>query len=273
MGGDWRRVLATMMLPVSIHAPAMGGDPDRARFAPDRARFDPRPREGGDHARRGASVGDVAVSIHAPARGATHDVGVASLQALFRSTPPHGGRRREMRGITMRVSIHAPAWRATIARAWPRRAVFRSTPPHGGRRSVRLGLRLGCLVSIHAPAWRATAGRRPRSGAHRRFDPRPRDGGRRWELRDALRLPRFRSTPPRGGRHGSPSMDAARASFRSTPPRGGRPRIVVRPAACRVSIHAPARGATSSASATRSGRLCFDPRPREGGDAQRVTGT
>ena len=41
-------------------------------------------------------------------------------------------------------------------------------------------------------------------------------------------------------------------------------------AALRVSIHAPAKGATPSVMAERSKRDCFDPRPREGGDGAGV---
>ena len=55
--------------------------------------------------------------------------------------------------------------------------------------------------------------------------------------------------------------------FQSTPPRRGRLARVER-AKCHecVSIHAPAKGATSSPAPSPSGSRSFNPRPREGGD-------
>ena len=56
------------------------------------------------------------------------------------------------------------------------------------------------------------------------------------------------------------------AIFQSTPPRGGRPgRCGLDDAAHRISIHAPAWGATESRCSI-SGRTYFNPRPRVGGD-------
>src|SRR5947199_202445 len=55
--------------------------------------------------------------------------------------------------------------------------------------------------------------------------------------------------------------------FQSTPPRGGRPPDRERSALLdRVSIHAPARGATFRARRPRHCQVCFNPRPRAGGD-------
>ena len=120
---------------------------------------------------------------------------------VFQSTPPHGGRPwRQSTGSPSRrfnprprmggdssprstatstcVSIHAPAWGATMAiREDHDITAFQSTPPHGGRRNRQRGKTpLGCFnprprmggdgkeaqiwmaieVSIHAPAWGAT---------------------------------------------------------------------------------------------------------------------
>ena len=56
-----------------------------------------------------------------------------------------------------RVSIHAPAWGATLIlhplylKYW-----FQSTPPRGGRPVAKEGILKGFTVSIHAPAWGAT---------------------------------------------------------------------------------------------------------------------
>ena len=57
--------------------------------------------------------------------------------------------------------------------------------------------------------------------------------------------------------------------FRSTPPRGRRHSALGKPLQNgRVSIHAPAREATRRAPMIAPRLWCFDPRPREGGDAE-----
>jgi len=144
---------------------------------------------------------------------------------------------------------------------------FQSTPPRGGRRQRIGDTRNAGLVSIHAPARGATWTREmleqalvrvsihaPARGAtsvslatHRgrptRFNPRPRAGG---DDADRCRPPRptgFNPRPRAGG-------DAD-----GCPPHHGK----------RVSIHAPARGATVEPHPElRIGR--FNPRPRAGGD-------
>jgi len=55
--------------------------------------------------------------------------------------------------------------------------------------------------------------------------------------------------------------------FQSTPPREGRPGVVrVEIQGQRVSIHAPARGATRETLFAPGPLLCFNPRPRARGD-------
>ena len=121
-------------------------------------------------------------------------------------------------------------------------------------------------ISIHAPA---------RGGDHRppcvyqephHFNPRPREGGRRFYLKQKSQPPRFQSTPPRGGatvavdggvqvilisihapaRGGdtAASMHFVKySSFQSTPPRGGATHLAeILPHLPGISIHAPARG-------------------------------
>ena len=204
------------MSPVSIHAPAWRAT-RRSQARVIARRFRSTPPHGGR-----------LVSGTPPA-----SIGV------FRSTPPHGGRRlTAVRRDRARVSIHAPAWRATCN--WPSDAgsLFRSTPPHGGRHRVP-DTGGTVMVSIHAPAW----GRPPAPSGpsrHARFDPRPRmegDDGRRAGRRHAG----FRSTPPHGGRQRTPEGGPDREMFRSTPPHGGR--RCAWPAfddVQQVSIHAPA---------------------------------
>ena len=104
-----------------------------AYFSP---RFNPRPRTGGDY--KILFVIDlVYVSIHAPARGATHVARLNIKYPLFQSTPPHGGRQHlpPLRLCSCHVSIHAPARGATLLSSVPL---------------------LPIIVSIHAPARGAT---------------------------------------------------------------------------------------------------------------------
>ena len=77
----------------------------------------------------------------------------------------------------------------------------------------------------------------------------------------------FQSTPPHGGRRRFANFARISAWFQSTPPHGGRPRITwdgMFPGA--VSIHAPARGATTNNMGWHVPGRGFNPRPRTGGD-------
>ena len=59
--------------------------------------------------------------------------------------------------------------------------------------------------------------------------------------------------------------------FQSTPPRGGATAMEDnKPADTWISIHAPARGATSVPRCSRPLLTHFNPRPREGGDQYRL---
>jgi len=103
------------------------------------AGFNPRPCARGDHVHYYGFCGD-AVSIHAPARGATRVRIAIVILCLFQSTPLREGRPEP--GIQSirkpMVSIHAPARGAT------------------GGRTCRYSL---WRVSIHAPARGATSSR------------------------------------------------------------------------------------------------------------------
>ncbi len=105
----------------------------------------------------------------------------------FRSTRPHGARhlRRAVGKRRLNVSIHAPAWGATLeltkrdlerlqvsihAPAWG------ATPPRNTDPARH-------RVSIHAPAWGATGQTDRRYELRSGFDPRARMG-RDWSLRD-----------------------------------------------------------------------------------------
>ena len=164
----------------------------------------------------------------------THPRGVRPLLLMIRSSDTSFNPRTRVgcdcflriQTTYMLVSIHAPAWGATVAKTsilvgemafqsthprgvrrsagwskYPTRQ-FQSTHPRGVRRLRGSFLVVFSQVSIHAPAWGATSGENMASSTSSEFQ----------------------STHPRGVRQGHPD----------------RPRR-----AARVSIHAPAWGATS----------------------------
>jgi len=76
----------------------------------------------------------------------------------------------------------------------------------------------------------------------------------------------FQSTPPRGGRLRGRVPARRGLGFQSTPPRGGRHRGPPTSQPVKVSIHAPARGATDLSGGSGAAARRFNPRPRAGGD-------
>ncbi len=136
--------------------PPHGGRPSRAGCANPRAGFDPRPRMGGDP------------------RGAFSGAG----GACFDPRPRMGGDRGNGGSHhAARVSIHAPAWGATLwLRTTMMSRLFRSTPPHGGRRPALKWISSSCCFDPR-PRMGGDARGRPVDQTVRRFDPRPRMGG------------------------------------------------------------------------------------------------
>ena len=120
--------------------------------------FDPRARMGRDLLEL-LHDGRHAVSIHAPAWGATFWSFCTMGDMRFRSTRPHGARldKTTFFADTLDVSIHAPAWGAT--RGFPH--VLKSmnvsihAPAWGATFTDEAFMGL-TVVSIHAPAWGAT---------------------------------------------------------------------------------------------------------------------
>ena len=219
--------------------------------------FNPRARAGRDRRRHVDILDSVeAVSIHAPARGATqpcraHSPADASCfnpraragrdparpaenatRAMFQSTRPRGARRYraiEHDAHGARVSIHAPA--------------------RGATRSMRLMQDAQTLVSIHAPARGATS----RSACLcvtgvACFNPRARAG------RD------ISSQTIADVSDGSVSIHAPARGATACESFGLHRRW-------RVSIHAPARGATTYRDTATICEACFNPRARAGRDA------
>ena len=278
-GGDAAGWCAVQHVVVSIHAPARGATPD---CVPQR-----QPAAG--------------VSIHAPARGATRSAGCRAAtggacfnprprtggdsfsrlpsshrRCLFQSTPPHGGdtRGRITHQRLLIVSIHAPhggrpAGRSRARRWW---RLFQSTPRTGGDTPVPAATPPEPVgVSIHAPARGATA---LMGGilSPQLFQSTPPHGGRPFDVPNATILHPFNPRPRTGG--DNPIVSAVQPGgigFNPRPRTGGDADRIRASDRVVVSIHAPARGATSwSGSPALPGAASFNPRPRTGGDS-RVT--
>ncbi len=207
--------------------PPRGGRPRSNEPRQPVASFNPRPRVGGDTC-DAEQLFHQCVSIHAPAWGAT--VGVVEDV------------------VVKGVSIHAPAWGATMrtgrTRLLPR---FQSTPPRGGRLG-RNGPTMSYCVSIHAPAWGATTTSTP-PFMQDPFQSTPPRGGRLIAGVGRSGGNAFQSTPPRGGRPGWYSAWAACSRFNPRPRVGGDTSSARPSGLNRVSIHAPAWGATITVAA------------------------
>ena len=122
------------------------------------------------------------------------------------------------------VSIHAPAWGATVADDIDR---------------------VVQKVSIHAPAWGATQSRQGCYPIYPSFNPRARVGRDAHATKFIESLEEFQSTRPRGARLKSGDALEILEQFQSTRPRGARPIADKYTSALSiVSIHAPAWGAT-----------------------------
>ena len=170
------------LLVVSIHAPAWGATLGGENRFHDYTSFNPRARVGRDAAPESPPLTMSKFQSTRPRGARPETLSWSSyLSQSFQSTRPRGARHtlyaRET--TTSLVSIHAPAWGATIAHsqdiavvdvsihapAWGATAarvigveapLFQSTRPRGARQLQREILSDWDIVSIHAPAWGAT---------------------------------------------------------------------------------------------------------------------
>ena len=202
-----------------------------------------------------------------------NNIFLSPLCYRFQSTLPRGERqrRKEDKDPFAGISIHAPARGATRSKPnfYPDHKKFQSTLPRGERQKPNVREYLRHLISIHAPARGATSNRRmqcfsvsisihaPARGAtketirrpraHGDFNPRSREGsdGGRWMKRD-IRF-QFQSTLPRGERQEQDRKYLDRIIISIHAPARGATTIrfffIELPP---ISIHAPARGATRS---------------------------
>ena len=161
-------------------------------------------------------------------RGVRHHLGVALEQAAagFQSTHPRGVRLHQGRFLAdgSNVSIHAPAWGATMS---------------------KLENDMAYRVSIHAPAWGATPDRACRWPNSRFQSTHPRGVRRSKLLKKVLWNMGFQSTHPRGvRRQGTPQLHAPHSVSIHAPAWGATRRHFRAGPGGKVSIHAPAWGAT-----------------------------
>ena len=159
---------------------------------------------------------------------------------IFQSTLPHGERLtgKGVGSITISISIHAPAWRATL---------------HHGH-----GLH-GNQISIHAPAWGATKNRNPSNRKKKYFNPRPPHGERPALYISGERREQFQSTPPAWGATiiGQSILHYMRISIHA--PRMGSDSVfdIRRSITFNISIHAPRMGSDNRGRASKSTRACI----------------
>ena len=150
-----------------------------------------------------------------------------------------------LRDMFVGVSIHAPAWGATLAvsRTTPLPR-FQSTHPHGVRLRVAHNCAACIFVSIHAPAWGATCATSHNSG-YSVFQSTHPHGVRHFIGYGSRYLPWFQSTHPHGVRRYLQLLEVDVELFQSTHPHGVRlQQLQQQRYDKRVSIHAPAWGAT-----------------------------
>ena len=191
---------------VSIHAPARGATPWPSPPRPRRRRFNSRAREGRDTAMRQTCVLSTVFQFTRPRGARRLRRQIAAKPRQFQFTRPRGARRRRKDWISRM------------------RLVSIHAPARGATEAPNMILD-GWFVSIHAPARGATSFSRTSSMCPGVFQfTRPR-GARRRRSGASSSAPRFNSRA-REGR----DLDA--------PPRPVRQR--------HVSIHAPARGATTA---------------------------
>ena len=123
----------------------------------------------------------ISISIHAPARGATHEYNTLTNAGLFQSTLPRGERLYKI--LSNKLFIQ-----------------FQSTLPRGERPVLKHLRRYPNLISIHAPARGATKIAINSVTGLYDFNPRSREGSDVFERSQFTILHLFQSTLPRGER-------------------------------------------------------------------------
>ena len=168
-------------------------------------RFQSTPPHGRRRVKRSTVLDNLAVSIHASAREATHAVPCPGPR-FERFNPRlrtggdlkanYGGFCAQCFNPRLRTGGDVAVYGNEILSVQ-----FQSTPPHGRRPSVFYGLNPAEYgVSIHASAREATVGLCHNRQRHYCFNPRLRTGGDHGPFVPMLLLRLFQSTPPHGRR-------------------------------------------------------------------------
>ncbi len=122
---------------------------------------------------------------------------------------------------------------------------FQSTLPRRERLHPRITILSPWNISIHAPAKGATNSRRRFKRFNFDFNPRSREGSDGSYLFYSILFYIFQSTLPRRERHRCECVIDTLQKFQSTLPRRERQTVYsLKRQAYRISIHAPAKGAT-----------------------------
>ena len=226
----------------------VGRDSPRAPLQGIGSRFNPRARVGRDDIGRVCGQVELQFQSTRPRGARRPESRTTPAWQRFQSTRPRGARRGRY-GVPERggVSIHAPAWGATFERMPGKLAEeFQSTRPRGARLGKHTPLASSYLFQSTRPR-----GARPAPdggpGSSSGFNPRARVGRDTPITAPVASRMGFQSTRPRGARRGI-YVDSRR--YKSFNPRARVGRDIPRPALYlrepRVSIHAPAWGATDS---------------------------
>ena len=253
---------------VSIHAPARGATGNLVGLLAAKECFNPRAREGRDIANRAVESREL-VSIHAPARGATKEKHYELNRQDCFNPRAREGRDKSARSLTAAKECFNPRAREgrdLFEGCFCGKKTFQSTRPRGARRRGAAGAAGSKRFNPRAREGRdpavsilkdALAGFNPRAREGRdcdkqrfsfhnfRFNPRAREGRDQRRHLDARHTVRFnpRAREGRDFRHLAGFIIFF--VFQSTRPRGARPiQVKKKPIRQKVSIHAPARGAT-----------------------------
>ena len=166
---------------------------------------------------------------------------------IFQSTLPHGERRASTSdnksGVS--ISIHAPAWGATIDQVHFLALQF---------------------ISIHAPAWGATVRSSRKVLCALNFNPRSRMGSDNNDIQHSVPDSHFNPRSRMGSDHPHDVFQYVSSIFQSTPPHGERPILSLGVINSNDFNPRPRMGSDNSAGGFKLYRLYFNPRPRMGSD-------
>ena len=179
-GGRLSSISVGLALGIFQFTPPRGGRPKTWLPVEKPKNFNSRPRVGGDAARNHFDRSPDAISIHAPAWGATHGCEAIHTHIAISIHAPAWGATwmQSPAAESSAISIHAPAWGATLRewRAEQPRGISIHAPAWGATVEI---IRYGNPdnISIHAPAWGATRPCLYRDRRDHHFNSRPRVGG------------------------------------------------------------------------------------------------